>query len=179
MVFVTLGKLLKRFLLTVALLTVVAMLTVQVANYQKDKEPTQVKVDRSNAMQVTKSVNPEQIALTIPDFFTEYRLERDKIRSERFDVLRDMVKNAKSEEIKQRVQGDILRLVQEKQREYEMENLIKARGFQDALVVIQDKNVSAIVKTQSFTREEVTQVAEVISRVAGVRPEDITISAKP
>jgi stage III sporulation protein AH len=60
-----------------------------------------------------------------------------------------------------------------------MENLIKARGFQDALVVIQDKNVNAIIKAQAFTREEVTQVAEVISRVAGVRPEDITISAKP
>jgi stage III sporulation protein AH len=152
--------------------------TAQVVNYQKDKEPTQVKVDRSNAMQVIKPIE-DKMALTIPDFFTEYRLERDKIRSERFDVLRDMVKNSKTEDTKQRVQEAILRLVQEKQREYEMENLIKARGFQDALVVIQDKNVNAIIKAQAFTREEVTQVAEVISRVAGVRPEDITISAKP
>jgi stage III sporulation protein AH len=160
------------------IIAILAIVTAQVVNYQKDKEPTQVKVDRSNAMQVTKPID-EKLVMTIPDFFTEYRLERDKIRSERFDVLRDMVKNAKTEESKQRVQEAILRLVQEKQREYEMENLIKARGFQDALVVIQDKSVNAIVKTQAFTREEVTQVAEVISRVAGVRPDDITISAKP
>ena len=93
--------------------------------------------------------------------------------------MREMVKSAKTEESRQQVQEAILRLVQEKQREYEMENLIKARGFQDALVVIQDKNVNAIIKAQSFTREEVAQVAEVISRIAAVRPEDITISAKP
>jgi stage III sporulation protein AH len=178
MLVVTLNKVIKRILLGLVAVAILAGVTAQVVNYQKDKEPTQVKVDRSNAMQVIKPIE-EKVALTIPDFFTEYRLERDKIRSERFDVLRDMVKNSKTEDSKQRVQEAILRLVQEKQREYEMENLIKARGFQDALVVIQDKNVNAIIKAQAFTREEVTQVAEVISRVAGVRPEDITISAKP
>ncbi|MDF2501610.1 MAG: SpoIIIAH-like protein [Anaerosporomusa subterranea] len=178
MLVVTLNKVIKRILLGLAVVAILAIVTAQVVNYQKDKEPTQVKVDRSNAMQVIKPIE-DKMALTIPDFFTEYRLERDKIRSERFDVLRDMVKNSKTEDTKQRVQEAILRLVQEKQREYEMENLIKARGFQDALVVIQDKNVNAIIKAQAFTREEVTQVAEVISRVAGVRPEDITISAKP
>ena len=178
MLVVTLSRFIKQVLVGLAVVAMLAMLAVQAVNYQKDKEPTKVKVDRSNAMQVTKPVE-DKVSYAIPDFFTEYRLERDKIRSERFDVLRDMVKNSKSEESKQRVQEAILRIVQEKQREYEMENLIKARGFQDALVVIQDKSVNAIVKTQTFTREEVSQVAEVISRVAGVSPEDITISAKP
>lgn len=178
MIVVKLGKIIKRILVGLVVVAVLAMATAQVVNYQKDKQPTQVKVDRSNAMQVIKPVD-DKLALSVPDFFTEYRLERDKIRSERFDILRDMIKNAKSEENKQKVQEAILRLVQEKQREYEMENLIKARGFQDALVVIQDNSVNAIIKTQSFTREEVAQVADVISRVAGVKAEDITISAKP
>ena len=178
MLVVTVSKLVKRILLGTVIVAIVAGVTAQVVSYQKDKAPTQVKVDRSNAMQVIRPVE-EKVAVTIPDFFTEYRLERDKIRSERFDVLRDMVKNSQTEAARQQVQEAILRLVQEKQREYEMENLIKARGFQDALVVIQDKTVNAIIKAPGFTREEVIQVAEVISRVSGVRPEDITISAKP
>lgn len=178
MLVVTVSKLVKRILLGAVIVAIVAGVTAQVVSYPKDKAPTQVKVDRSNAMQVIRPVE-EKVAVTIPDFFTEYRLERDKIRSERFDVLRDMVKNSQTEEARQQVQEAILRLVQEKQREYEMENLIKARGFQDALVVIQDKTVNAIIKAPGFTREEVIQVAEVISRVSGVRPEDITISAKP
>ena len=67
----------------------------------------------------------------------------------------------------------------EKQREAEMENLIKAKGFTDALVFISDNSVSAVVKTTALTQVEVVQVAEVISRLAGVKPEDITVCAKP
>ena len=67
----------------------------------------------------------------------------------------------------------------EKQREAEMENLIKAKGFGDALVFVRDNSVSAVVKTTALSREEVVQVAEVISRIAGIKPEDITVSAKP
>ena len=140
----------------------------------------QAKVDRSNAMQVTKQVVSEQIIpVASPDFFTEYRLERDKVRSERSDILREVVKNAKSDDARQRAQDSVLKLILEKQRELEMENLIKAKGFSDALVFFRDNSVSAIVKTNSLSREEVIQVADIISRVAGVKPEDITISAKP
>jgi len=67
----------------------------------------------------------------------------------------------------------------DKQRESEMENLIKARGFSDALVFVRENSVSAVVKTSTLSREEVIQVADAISRVTGVKAEDITISAKP
>ncbi|WP_425061160.1 hypothetical protein SCACP_19390 [Sporomusa carbonis] len=147
-------------------------------NFTQDMR--QVRADRSNAMQVTKPVAPDQVVPAMaPDFFTEYRLERDKIRSERSDLLREAIKNAKTDEAKQQAQEVILKMTLEKQREAEMENLIKAKGFTDALVFVRDNSVSAVVKTTSLTREEVVQVAEVISRIAGVKPEDITVSAKP
>lgn len=141
---------------------------------------TEAKVDRSNAMQVAKQIPAEQvIPVASPDFFTEYRLERDKIRSERSDLLRESIKSANSEEARQKAHDTMLKMVMDKQRETEIESLIKARGFADALVFIKDNSVSAVVKTSSLSREEVVQVADVISRVAGVKAEDITISAKP
>jgi stage III sporulation protein AH len=141
----------------------------------------QAKADRSNAMQVTKSVvSNEPVAPVVStDFFTEYRLERDKMRSERSDLLREAIKTAKNDEIRNKAQESVLKMVQEKQRESEMESLIKARGFSDALVFYRDSSVSAIVKAPSLSREEVIQVADVISRVSGVKPEEITISSKP
>ncbi|SDD36329.1 SpoIIIAH-like family protein [Sporomusa acidovorans] len=138
------------------------------------------RANRSNAMQVTKQVASEQVVpVMAPDFFTEYRLERDKIRSERTDLLREIIQNAKTEDSKQQAQEAILKMTLEKQREAEMENLIKAKGFSDALVFIRDNSVSAVVKTTALTREEVVQVADVISRISGVKPGDITVSAKP
>lgn len=145
------------------------------------QDTLQVRANRSNAMQVAKQLVPEQIVpVMAPDFFSEYRLERDKIRSERSDLLREIIQNSTSTpETKQQAQDSILKMTLEKQREVEMENLIKAKGFADALVFIRENSVSAVVKTTTLTREEVEQVAEVISRVSGVKPGDITVSAKP
>lgn len=166
-----------RWLLVAASVTFICLIGLGIISFIGERYS---KADRSNAMQVAKPVMPEQvIPVASPDFFTEYRLERDKVRSERSDLLREAVKNAKSEDSRQRAQDTVLKLVLEKQREMEMENLIKARGFGDAIVFLRDSSVSAIVKTNSLSREEVIQVADIISRVSGVKPEDITISAKP
>lgn len=143
-------------------------------------EKQHARVDRTNAMQVAKPVMPEPIMqVSAPDFFTEYRLEREKIRSERADLLRESIKQARTDDMRQKIQETVLKLALEKQRESEIENLIKARGFSDALVFIRDNSINAVVKATSLSKEEVLQVADVISRQAGIKQEDITISAKP
>lgn len=137
----------------------------------------EVKADKSNAMQVVKTVEAEPLAKV--DFFTEYRLERDKLRSERAELLRESIKNANTEERRQAAQENVLKMVQEKQRETEMESLIKAKGFADVLVFCRQDSVSAVVKANSLSQDEVVQVADVIGRISQVKQENITISTKP
>ncbi len=167
---------LRRALVMLAGLVVVAVVAAGIYGY--GREYRSVRVDRSTAMQVVRPMS-EAVSPPVNDFFTEYRLERERVRSERSDVLRDMLRTAKTDETRGKAQEAMLRLVLEKQRETEIENLIKARGFADALVFMRESSVSAVVRAPTLTREEVVQVADVISRVAGVRAEDITISAKP
>lgn len=164
--------------LLAAAVGVVVILTLVVALFAYGREYRSTRVDRSNAMQVLKPV-AETVAPPVSDFFTEYRLEREKVRSERSDILREILRNAKTDDARQKAQDAVLKLALDKQRESEMENLIKARGFADALVFVRDNAVNAVVKAQALNRDEVIQVADVIGRVSGVRPEDITISAKP
>lgn len=136
--------------------------------------------DRRNAMQVVKPMVQEPVHLsTAPDFFTEYRLEREKIRSERSDLLREVIKNARTDDMRVKAQETVLKIALEKQRESELENIIKSKGFADVIVFIRDHSVSAVVKTTSLTKEEVIQVADIITRSAGVKAEEISISAKP
>ena len=159
---------------------VVVFAVVASSIFSYGREYRAARVDRSNAMQVVKPLQNDPVNIVpAADFFTEYRLERDRIRSERSELLREVFKSTKSDDSRQKAQDAILKLTIDKERESEMENLIKARGFSDALVFMRDNTVSAVVKAQSLSREEVMQVADIISRVAGVSPEDITISAKP
>lgn len=166
-----------KFATLLVALGILSLIISGVYNYYQDM--LQAKANRSNAMQVTKQITEQVAPVMAPDFFTEYRLERDKIRSERSDLLREIIQNASTQDTKQQAQETILKMTLEKQQEVEMENLIKAKGFTDALVFVRENSVSAVVKTTALTREEVIQIAEVISRISGIKPGDITVSAKP
>lgn len=168
----------KRFWTVLGLGCAIAAISSAFFFLQKPVE--QSKADRSNAMQVVKSISTEQSAPAASfDFFTEYRLEREKVRSEQSDILRDVVKTAKNDEARQKAQDGVLKLVLERQRELEIENLIRAKGFNDAIIFIRDNSVSAIIKANSLSKEEVIQIADIISKVSGAKAEEITISAKP
>ena len=92
--------------------------------------------------------------------------------------MRETIKNARTDEIRNKAQETVLKLTLDKQRESEMETLIKARGFSDALVFIRENSVSAIIKTSSLAKEDVIHVADTIVRITGIKQEDITISAR-
>ena len=141
------------------------------------RQAQETKADRSNAMQVAAVAELEPPPVK-EDFFTEYRLERDKLRSERAELLRESLRGAATEEGRRAAQEGILALSREKEREAEMESLIRAKGFSDALVFCREHSVSAVVKAPSLTQDEVVQVADVICRLGGVRQEDVTISVK-
>ena len=166
-----------RAIYAILFIAIAAVAVFSLISYYHEYQET--RINRSNALQVTTAVQNENMSAAAPDFFAEYRLEREKIRSEQSDLLREMIKNAKTDEVRQHAQDSMLKLVLDKQRESEIESLIKAKGFNDSLVFIRDNSVNAIVKTNSLTKEEVIGVAEVIKRISGVQAENITISAKP
>ncbi|MDU2066680.1 MAG: SpoIIIAH-like family protein [Sporomusaceae bacterium] len=132
-----------------------------------------------NALPVSQNHSEALQIAASPDFFVEYRLEREKVRSEKAEVLREIIRNSPTEEARSHAQDSVLRLMQDKQKELEMENLIKSKGFYDALVFIREESVSAVVKSASLSRDDVLQIADIIHRVANVKAEEITISAKP
>lgn len=134
------------------------------------------KADTSNAVQVVSKIEDEP--LNNIDFFMEYRLERDKMRSEQSDVLKESIKNGQTEEIRKNAQASILKILQEKERENEMESLIKAKGFSDALVFCRDNSASILVRGSTLSQNEVMQVADIVSRIGNIKKENITISVK-
>lgn len=134
------------------------------------------KADSSNAVQVVSKIEEEP--LNNVDFFMEYRLERDKMRSEQSDVLRESIKNGQTEEIRKNAQANILKILQEKERENEMESLIRAKGFSDALVFCRDSSASILVRGSTLSQNEVMQVADIVSRIGNIKKENITISVK-
>jgi len=113
------------------------------------------------------------------DFFVEYRLERDKARSEQVNIYRELVNNPNTDEgTKKEAQRKMLELTEKMEKEMEIESLIRARGYRDALAYIHDEAVDVIIQTNGLERDDVHKIGDIIIKVTGFNTEDVTIIEK-
>jgi len=110
------------------------------------------------------------------NFFVEYRLERERVRGQRVEWLREVMNNADSSaETRQKAQEKLMSISNNMEKEIEMENLIKANGYNDAAVVVDDRSVTVIVATANLTAEEAARLTSLVSRGTGVDGSNIVI----
>ncbi|MFP4661891.1 MAG: SpoIIIAH-like family protein [Halanaerobiales bacterium] len=113
------------------------------------------------------------------DFFVEYKLERDKARSEQVNIYREMINNPNTDQVsKKEAQQMMLALTGKMEKEMEIESLIRARGYEDALAYIHNKAVDVIIHTNGLEREDVAKIGDIIVKVTGFNTEDVTIIEK-
>lgn len=113
------------------------------------------------------------------DFFIEYRLERDRARSEQINILQEIVNNTNSDQAsKKEAQRKILAVTDKMEKELEIESLIRARGYRDALAYIHEQAVDVIIHTDGLAKEDVAKIGDIIVKVTGFNTENVTIIEK-
>ena len=113
------------------------------------------------------------------DFFIEYRLERDKARSEQIDIFREMINNPNTgEAAKNRAQEKMLAMTERMEKEMEIEGLIRARGYNDSLAYIHDGSVDVIIQTEGLSENDVAKIGDIIVKTTGFNFDDVTIIEK-
>ena len=113
------------------------------------------------------------------DFFIEYRLERDKARSEQINIYREMINNPNTDPAaKKEATSKMLQLTEKMEKELEIEGLIRARGYQDALAYIHNNAVDVIIQTNGLQKEDVARVGDIIVKSTGFGFKDVTIIEK-
>ncbi|NMA61461.1 MAG: SpoIIIAH-like family protein [Firmicutes bacterium] len=112
---------------------------------------------------------------TVPTKFAEYKLERERMRSRQMELLQNFAYDAQGDpERKGQMQSELQALVEKMSRETEIENLLKAKGYLDGLVIL-DQDAITVVVPVTLTREEAARIGELVQRMTGVRLEKITI----
>jgi len=113
------------------------------------------------------------------NYFIEYRLSRDKLRASLIDRLNDIVNSEKtSEDMRTNAQGEIIRIGQISETELSLEGLIKAKGFEDALVFLKDESVRVVVAASELTEQDVMKILEIVNSETGIEPSNIKIMKK-
>jgi len=114
-----------------------------------------------------------------PDFFVECRLEKERARGQRVEYLREVINNNNSTgEIRQKAQEHLITISRNMEKEVDLENLIRAKGFKDAAAMVDDRAVTVIIASNSLTREETAYLKDLISKETGIESQNIVIVPK-
>jgi len=114
------------------------------------------------------------------DFFIDFRIDRDRARSHQLDLLREIIENPKADEAAKRAaSGKWLEIVDQIGKETELEGLIRAKGFDDAVVMLRPTGAVVVVKVKDLSQVEAARIADVVARGTGLKLESIQVVAKP
>jgi stage III sporulation protein AH len=114
-------------------------------------------------------------------FFEEYRMDRERARGMQVELLRElMASSSTGEDTRKMAHEQFLRISNNISKEMELENLIRARGFQDAAVFLDNESVTVVVQPgEKMTADaENDAIAELVSKSTGVAENNVIIITK-
>lgn len=140
-------------------------------------------VEKEDVSNTTEEVIYEDIeeivSDEVSDYFTNSKIERNKMYSEILENYQNML-NAQNlpNEQKAIAINEITRINNEKNSIMIAENLIKNKGFEDVLILINNNMVSIVIKAEVLTVENIAQIQNIVSRQLQIDVGNINITNK-
>ena len=115
----------------------------------------------------------------IEQYYTNSKLERDKMYSQMIETYQKIIDNITiSSEQKSIAINEISKLTNLKNSIMIAENLVKNKGFEDILILVNDSSTSVIVRVEQLSPENIAQIQNIVSREIGIQISNINISNK-
>lgn len=113
------------------------------------------------------------------NFFEDYRLDRDKIRSKQIELLREVVENPNSvTDIRKDAQHKLLSISDNMEKEIYVETVLAAKGFKDAVIFIHPENITVIISDEGMLPIDNEKLLDMVSQLINVSNEDIVVIEK-
>ena len=110
------------------------------------------------------------------DPVTQFRTEREQLRSRQTGELNDIIHdNSSDAETVNLAKRQLMDLMKRQEAEQRLEGVLKIRGFEDALVTVSDASVNVILRAQALTRQESAVILDLVLRETGVTAGNVKI----
>lgn len=129
--------------------------------------------------QENNTIETNSKTVTTSEYFTESRLEREKMYSQMVETYQKILeKSGISESQKSTAQSEIKKINEQKNAIMITENLIKNKGFEDLIIFVNNASINVIIKSKKLEAEQIAQVQNIITRELNSKIENIHISNK-
>ncbi len=114
--------------------------------------------------------------VSTPTFFETYRTDREATRDQEIAYLDEIIASSTSTETAiQDAESQKLNITSSMEKELVLEGLIKAKGFQDAVVTMSTENVNIVVMDEELTLEEAAQILNIVVTETSFTAPDVVI----
>lgn len=146
----------------------------------------------SNAVQ-SENINEEMVENTIEtqentsiettqntienDYFASSRLEREKMYSQMLDSYQTILESSEISDAQKEVsQTEINKINNTKNAIMIAENLLKTKDIEDIILLVNDKSINVVVKTDKLSQDKVAQIQNIVSREMNAEIDNIHIT---
>ena len=145
---------------------------------EKDSEDLENKEPPSDAQDALQNDDSSAANTgTFNDYFASFRNERNDIRAQEIEYLRMIIADETTDKAALLdAQNRLLELVNNMEKEFAIESLIRGKGFKDAAVTVRDGSVNVIIEGEKLTDEEVARILDIVCSETGVQARQVKIS---
>lgn len=128
-------------------------------------------------------ISKQEVAKSVEDkensnYFIKIKLDREKMFSQMIDNYKSIMEDSNiGNEQKKEASNEIKNINKNQNSITTIENLLKGKGFEDAVVLINDNSTNVIIKSDNeLKKEQVAQIENIVSRELNIEIEKIHIS---
>lgn len=97
------------------------------------------------------------------NYFKKSKIDKEAERAESIELLKDIINNSNStQEAKTNAENKLAAIADNIEIEAHTETLIKAKGYEDALVYISDASVDVIVSSGELTAADTAKIRDIV-----------------
>ena len=137
--------------------------SVEVADIYEPELGDAVFVDSDNLVtnvdELITDVKNQNFVKTSDEFFSESRINRNKLYSEQLETYEAVLKDASSSEASIKfAQEEVIRINNEKNAVSISENLIRLKGIEEVVILINGESVNVVVLDDELTESKIAQI---------------------
>lgn len=113
------------------------------------------------------------------NYFEETKIQRDKMYSEMLETYQNLVDSRETPADQKAIAAqEISNLANIKNGIMISENLIKNKGFENVVILVNNGKVSIVVKSPNLTQDQISKIQNIVERELNVEISNISISNK-
>lgn len=142
----------------------------------KDSESDAVK---EKAVETSKEIEEQLTSkenMSKSTYILDMKMTREKQRNDLSEELNEIINNpSTTDKSREEASNMKLELVKYQETELKIENLLSAKGFENALVYIGENNVNVVVNKQGLSKSESARIFDLVAEQSGVSYDQIKL----